>query len=134
MADAKAAWRKANPERAKAQWRKDRRAAYLRDPQKFVNANRATAPAASRRRKYGFTGDEYEQMLAAQGGVCAICLRPERVRGAKSDQPRALSVDHDHATGVVRGLLCHACNTALGHLAEDPDLFARAVAYLERER
>lgn len=132
--DIKAEWRRRNPERAREQWRKDRRAAYLRDPDKFRAASRLTAGPNHLRSKYGVTVEDYARMLAEQGGVCAICQRPERVRARGSDRPRLLSVDHDHATGEVRGLLCHACNTAIGHLAEDPALFARAVEYLRGER
>jgi hypothetical protein len=64
------------------------------------------------RRKYGVSVAQYDEMLAKQGGGCAIC----RVAG---DHPRnrgngALHVDHDHKTGRVRGILCATCNTALG--------------------
>lgn len=53
----------------------------------------------------GVTDAEYARLLAAQGGGCAIC-------GAKP-KTRRLHVDHDHATGWVRGLLCHRCNRNL---------------------
>src|SRR5688500_1693885 len=55
---------------------------------------------------YGITKDDYLAMLERQGGVCATCGNPP------TDKP--LCVDHDHTTGVVRGLLCHRCNKALG--------------------
>jgi hypothetical protein len=54
------------------------------------------------RRRYGITPDDYDAMADAQGGVCAICGLPPR-KGT-------LDVDHDHATGRVRGLLCRRCN------------------------
>lgn len=57
---------------------------------------------------FGLTVDEYETMLASQGGVCAICSK-ECTTG------RRLAVDHDHASGRVRALLCYPCNVALGH-------------------
>jgi hypothetical protein len=53
----------------------------------------------------GITDDDYEALLAAQGGGCAICGNPPKTR--------RLHVDHDHKTGKVRGLLCHRCNRAL---------------------
>jgi hypothetical protein len=78
---------------------------------------------------YGITGAEVNMILARQGGGCAIC---------KSKSPRTKRnvwhVDHDHLTGVVRGILCHHCNVALGCMADDPAR-ARAMAkYLEAKR
>lgn len=64
-------------------------------------------------RLYGLAPDQYEAMLVAQRGVCAAC------RSAPSRRP--LAVDHDHATGAVRGLLCGPCNLALGLLGDSVD-------------
>lgn len=58
-----------------------------------------------RAKQLGVTDAEYERLLAAQGGHCAIC--------PNTPKTRRLNVDHDHATGKVRGLLCHRCNRAL---------------------
>ncbi|MEN6532945.1 MAG: endonuclease VII domain-containing protein [Bryobacteraceae bacterium] len=77
---------------------------------------------------YGLTIKQYEAMYLDQGGLCAICGRAERGRG-RNDQPMLLSVDHDHTTGQVRGLLCRQCNTALSYL-EDDEWDASARAYL----
>lgn len=66
-------------------------------------------------------------MLAQQGGVCGIC-KDERT----SD--RRFHIDHDHETGAVRGLLCHACNTGIGSLRDSPDLLRAALTYLEESR
>lgn len=79
--------------------------------------------------RYGITLEEFEHMLALQGGVCAICKQPENDR-----YKRRLSVDHDHSTGKVRGLLCHMCNTALGKLKDNPELFDAAASYLRLHR
>ena len=62
-------------------------------------------------------------MLAAQGGGCAIC-------GCEPRDDISLHVDHDHATGEIRGLTCFRCNDALGDLGDDPDRLLRAVEYL----
>lgn len=64
---------------------------------------------------YGLRDGQYEQLYASQNGVCAICKRAKGIT-------KKLSVDHDHATGYVRGLLCGPCNKILGHLRDDPDL------------
>ncbi len=83
------------------------------------------------RRNYGIGLDEAEVMLAAQGGVCAVCLRPVSFGAAKNTHNDAV-VDHSHATGVVRGIIHGSCNQALGHLKEDPEIFELAAAYLRR--
>jgi hypothetical protein len=70
------------------------------------------------------TLDEYNAMLAEQGGVCAVCSRPPT-------SGISLHVDHDHATGRIRGLLCFRCNNALGDLEDDPALLRAAARYLE---
>lgn len=110
-------WRAAHPERAKeaarGQW-----------------ANwHARNPGYSRDRRlrsaYGLTPAGYADMLAAQSGVCGICQLPEK--GNKN-----LSVDHDHETGQVRGLLCDRCNKALGLFEDDPSRMAAAIQYLTR--
>lgn len=79
------------------------------------------------RRTYGITVEEYEAILEAQGGFCYICRRA-------NGRTRRLSVDHDHKLGSgrqsVRGLLCRVCNNLLGHLRDNPELFARAINYL----
>ena len=83
------------------------------------------SPEANRTRTlavYGLTIAEYDAILEAQGGGCAICGRsPGRKR---------LPVDHNHETGEIRGLLCLACNRAVGLLGDDPDLARRAAEYL----
>jgi hypothetical protein len=71
--------------------------------------------------------EDYETLLVQQGGVCAICRQ-----GVDSGRflCGALNVDHDHKTGIVRGLLCGFCNCAIGKLNDDPDLLDRAAVYL----
>lgn len=74
-------------------------------------------------------------MLRAQGERCAICNELPRRLVAKTGKIReALTVDHDHATGEVRGLLCGACNAALGCFNDDPMLIKAAIDYLARHR
>ena len=76
-------------------------------------------------RTYGLTPQQYDDMVAEQAGSCAICgSRP----GGR------LFVDHDHATGQVRELLCLQCNSALGQLKDDPNLAVAAAAYLIRHQ
>lgn len=73
---------------------------------------------------YRLRPDDYWRMHENQGGCCALCGEPERGKRGM------LHVDHDHATGSVRGLLCHHCNVALGHFRDDPDRLQAAIDYL----
>ena len=70
---------------------------------------------------YKITPEEYERMLVHQNGGCALCHRPPaRVR---------LAVDHDHRTGLIRGLLCNWCNRAIGQFRDDVDKVRQVVTY-----
>jgi hypothetical protein len=75
------------------------------------------------KRKFGMTLADYDRLFAAQGGRCAICEEPPA-------EGVALHVDHDPATGKVRGLLCFSCNNALGDFRDDGRLLLAAVDYL----
>ena len=76
------------------------------------------------KRLYGMLPGEYQQRLADQNGVCAIC--------GVSPGNNPLNVDHDHKTGAVRGLVCHQCNLGLGHFDDTPERLRKAADYLER--
>ncbi len=73
----------------------------------------------------------YDELAAAQGGVCAICGLPE-VATTRFGVVRRLAVDHCHSTGVVRQLVCMRCNTALGAVRDDPSILDAAAAYIRR--
>jgi hypothetical protein len=105
------------------------RAAYMREySQKARDANPDYFKNADLKRTYGITLEWYNTKLAEQNGACAICLQPEKVeiRG----KLLMLAVDHDHATGQVRGLLCSNCNRGIGHLDHDMARLQAAIHYL----
>ena len=79
---------------------------------------------------YGVDATRYQEMLREQKGVCAICSQPEKITDNASGKSKDLAVDHDHATGAVRALLCSACNTAIGLFNDDITLLAKAQAYV----
>lgn len=85
------------------------------------------------KRFYGLTSEDYGRMLAEQCGVCAICKKPE-VRVTPKGDLTTLHVDHCHDTNKVRALLCYKCNSALGSMHDDPQLFRRAAEYIEEHR
>lgn len=93
-----------------AQWQRD-------NPEKRLN---------QRLRQYGISAEDYRKILAAQGGSCAIC---GRIDSGNANDTR-LHVDHCHATGKVRGLLCTNCNHGIGKFADSPERLNRAAAYL----
>ena len=79
------------------------------------------------KRNYGISRREYDQLLVVQRGVCAICAQPPR-----PGKWGRLYVDHDHESGVVRGLLCHYCNSGIGMFEDDGRRLRAALDYLER--
>lgn len=83
-----------------------------------------------RQMSYGVTPEQYAVMLEQQQGVCAICRKPETFRQPKTGPIAPLAVDHDHETGKVRGLLCHACNVGISRFNDDPAILAAAASYL----
>ena len=80
--------------------------------------------------KYGITLEDFQSLLCRQDGVCAICKKPEKQKAW--GKIKMLSVDHDHKTGKVRGLLCSPCNAGLGQLMESEDVLLEAISYLSR--
>jgi hypothetical protein len=76
--------------------------------------------------KYGITQDDYNQMFENQKGCCSICGKHQ------SEVSRALSVDHNHKNGEIRGLLCHTCNSAIGKFYDDITLLENAISYLKK--
>jgi len=71
-------------------------------------------------RKYGVSLADYDAMLVAQNGACAVC---------KSPASKTLDIDHDHASGRVRGLLCTSCNRMIGHAGDDAERLLAAATY-----
>lgn len=82
------------------------------------------------RKDFGISSAEFDAALALQGGVCAICERPERAM--RDGEPIHLAQDHDHATGKNRGILCGACNKAIGKFEDNPDFLRNAIVYLAK--
>jgi hypothetical protein len=81
---------------------------------------------AYQRRTFSLTLAEKEELVEFQGGGC-ICAEWTGYNG----KTRALSTDHDHKTGIVRGALCKHCNDLLGRVRDDPAYFHRMIAYLQ---
>lgn len=82
------------------------------------------------RKNFGITLSDYSAMVVEQHGCCAICDQHETEE--RLGKVRALSVDHNHETGKVRGLLCIACNKMIGIAKENEDILISAIKYLQK--
>jgi hypothetical protein len=78
------------------------------------------------KKQYNITPEIYDNLFIEQNGVCAIC-------GKKPDK-KILSVDHDHITGQIRGLICNSCNLALGCIEEDILILKKMIKYINSYR
>ena len=97
----------------------------------YQSARRASIPlrdhrAANLKKTYGITHEDYDRMLAEQGGGCAICGSAT----PRTKRSEYLHVDHCHATGAVRGLLCGPCNAGIGSLGDNIGRLEAAIRYL----
>ena len=95
--------------------REDAAERYASNPEKYLSK--------VRNKKYGISDEFYEHLVSSHNGVCAIC-------GGLSNDKYGLHVDHDHKSGVVRGLLCNLCNRGLGNFKDNPELLRNAIEYL----
>lgn len=127
-------WKKANPEKANANQRRYREKHKLRlrkeRMQQFeTNPKKMREPGL--RRKFGITFEYYLELSAKQTGVCAICRNPETFIDKRTGIKTVLTVDHNHTTGKLRGLLCRVCNTTLGKIQENKETIRNMLSYLE---
>lgn len=85
-------------------------------------------------KKYGITIHQYDEILISQDSKCAICKRTQSDNSLHNltGKPTFLPVDHCHATGKIRGILCSPCNVAIGLLQENVDICKSAVHYLTK--
>lgn len=114
-------WNKAHPEKMRAASRRWRG----KNPKKVKAAN--ARPGRHKLSRYGITEMDFDEMLVRQGHRCLGCQK-------RFDNRRTINIDHDHATGRVRGLLCHKCNMALGMVLEDKATLTRLRSYLDYDR
>jgi hypothetical protein len=115
------AWKKRNPDRARD----------LKRASEWRARGKRSIKDSKLRASYGIGLATFEALLHNQGDACALCGEPE-TRASTVGKRRVLCVDHCHDTGLVRGLLCAKCNSAIGHMRDDPALMRRAAEYVER--
>lgn len=113
-------WRDKNREKKN----NDNRSYYYNNKEKVI----LNIEKSRLKRQYGITIEEYERMIVEQNNLCAICGKEETEKYGK------LAIDHDHNTGIVRGLLCHKCNRGLGCFDESEYILSNAIKYLLKNR
>lgn len=114
---------------AQAYWQRNNK-----EKVRAITIKRRSRSASQRRFKlYGIDDDQFKRMLDDQDHGCAICGLPETSKSS-SGMIREIAVDHCHATGIVRGLLCSDCNNGLGHFKDDISRLESAILYLLKER
>lgn len=109
-------WRDANPEKVKAS--------------RQTESHKKSIRKHTLKKKYGITLEEYDYLFSLQAGVCAICLLPETMKNQHG--LKKMAVDHDHATGRIRSLLCGHCNLAVGNVREDVKIVERLMEYIKK--
>jgi len=125
-------WAKANPEKVREavrKWNDSNPDVLLRIGRRWEKANklqRQVSGRAFKLKKYNLTPSQYDALLDAQDGRCAICGSDSPGRGHAH-----FSVDHCHKSGRVRGLLCGNCNVGIGLLGDCAERVTAAVRYLE---
>lgn len=135
-------WYKNNPERAKEidlkKSRKyEKKHKRHRDPvrtaraRKWAEEHPERIAEIARKHNYGISVEEYNKKKKKQKNRCAVCGKKETHKDHRSGKTRELSVDHNHKTNDVRGLLCGNCNRGLGMFLEDIKLLAKAIEYLK---
>lgn len=132
-------WNKEHPERAKEHKKKwlNNNPEAMNESRRRWKVNNKERLIEDRRRykintKYKITSEEYDELFREQGGVCAICGKPETAK-MKNGEIKPLGVDHDHETQIIRGLLCSKCNCGLGHFNDDTNLLQSAINYLYKK-
>jgi hypothetical protein len=111
-------------------WRENNKAIYNSYAAKWRSRNPDKQHAADIKRLYGIPIEEYNRLLTEQACGCKICGKqhdPTAKRGR-------LYVDHDHTTGKIRGLLCGACNSALGYFEDKIEIMLKAIDYIKNSK
>ncbi len=117
-------WRSDNLEKANASLRERKKKPEIKV--RINVAQRKYNREISRFKRYGLTKNDYLALIEKQESKCVICL------GNFDWDNNPAYIDHDHITGIVRGLLCSSCNKGLGHFYDDPASLSRAIEYLKK--
>ena len=129
-------WRKVNAEYVssfdKQRWRNNPERKLGQQRRHELNPNKRAESV--RKCYYGINADEYNARVQKQNNLCAICGKPETVIDYRTKKVQSLSVDHSHATGKNRELLCSRCNRGIGMFNENIELLELAIQYLKKHK
>lgn len=120
-------WRKSV--KGKAQARKNQHTFYWKHRHQEIE--RATKLRL--KRELGLDPSEYDRILKSQSGRCRVCNKHESLVSKKTGKRWLLSVDHDHKTGKIRGLLCRHCNSALAFARDNQKILRNLITYLKSQ-
>lgn len=137
-------WRRNNPEKSAAhaktsrsknkdkvlkrqrKWVEENKEKHINNSKEWYKNNKEKVRNRQLIRTFGISIVQYNEMLAAQNGVCSLC------GGGPDAKNKMLAVDHCHKTGKIRSLLCRGCNVGIGNLKDDPQLLENAAKYIRR--
>jgi hypothetical protein len=122
-------WLKINKEKQKISiknWKNKNRKQLIKTEKIWLQDNPDYHRRLHLKKTYKISLENYNNLLKSQNGVCAICGQIEKINN------RSLSIDHDHVTGKIRGLLCYECNTGLGKFKDNEILLNKASDYLKK--
>lgn len=128
-------WRKKNQKRIKIRQHeyylnhKEQMKARARD---WAKNHRKQKNEYRKKQKYGITAVQYQKKIKSQHNRCAICNKKEKQIHFETKKIQLLSIDHDHKTNKIRGLLCDRCNRGLGFFSDSSVLLLKASRYLRR--
>ena len=106
-------------------WSAANREKHREMSRRWARDNRERRRSVTFRRRFGISLEERDALFAAQGNVCAVC-------GADNPRGKHWHTDHDHRSGVVRGVLCGPCNHAIGLASDNPETLEAMAGYLRR--
>lgn len=113
----------------------EKKADYIARSVKWKKANPEKVALSGKKRSlrvnYNLSWDAYEAMYKEQKGLCGICSNEVDFIGSRETHMKQASVDHCHATGKIRGLLCKHCNLGIGHFFDDTEKLEKAIKYLK---
>ena len=120
-----------NWERKQKRWKNAKRSARAI---KWAKEHPERIAEIARKHNYGISPEEYRKKAKKQKNRCALCGKKETHKDSRSGKIRELSVDHNHETDGIRGLLCGNCNRGLGMFKDDPRLLLKAIQYLKKHK